>query len=224
MTTLSSVNPSTGGQAVQAAQSSIAGDMQSFMQLLVAQLQNQDPLAPVDSTQFVTQLAMFAQAEQGVNTNRKLDTIVGTVQSQMLSTSATLLGRTVMVPGGTAAFDGAAPVSFTYTVPSGARSVSIEIVDASGRTVRSVGTAAAPGAYDDVWDGLTADGGKAEAGLYTIRVSAEIEGEGGALPARQALPTTVSGKVEQIRVSDGGVVAVVAGEEIPLEQISSVGG
>jgi flagellar basal-body rod modification protein FlgD len=223
MTSVPSVTPSTSSQTLQAAGSGVAGDMQSFLRLLVAQLQNQDPLAPVDSTQFVTQLAMFAQAEQGVNTNRKLDTIVGMVQGQMLSGSAHLIGTSVMVPSDTVAFDGTSPIRLSYTVPSDSDAVRVEIVDATGRVVRSVEGAAAPGLYDDAWDGRTDDGAMAPAGTYTVRVTADVGGDGGAT-VPQALDTTVMGRVNEIRVRDNGVVAVVAGREIPVDKISGVAG
>jgi flagellar basal-body rod modification protein FlgD len=215
MTSVSSTTASTASQTLTAAGSSVAGDMQSFLRLLVAQLQNQDPLQPVDSTQFVTQLAMFAQAEQGVNTNTKLDTIVGMVQGQMLSGSSHLLGKSVMVPSDTVAFDGASPVRLSYTVPSDA---------GTGRVVRSVEGAAASGAYDDAWDGRTDDGAAAPAGTYTVRVTAEVAGGADGTTTTQALDTTVMGRVDEIRVQDNGVVAVVAGKEIPVDKISGVAG
>jgi flagellar basal-body rod modification protein FlgD len=224
MTSVSSTTASTASQTLTAAGSSVAGDMQSFLRLLVAQLQNQDPLQPVDSTQFVTQLAMFAQAEQGVNTNTKLDTIVGMVQGQMLSGSSHLLGKSVMVPSDTVAFDGASPVRLSYTVPSDAGTVRLEITDATGRVVRSVEGAAASGAYDDAWDGRTDDGAAAPAGTYTVRVTAEVAGGADGTTTTQALDTTIMGRVDEIRVQDNGVVAVVAGKEIPVDKISGVAG
>ncbi len=67
-------------------------DYQSFLKLLVAQMKNQDPTAPMDSTDYVAQLATFSQVEQSVQTNSKLDQIL---QAQSLSQASSLIGRTV---------------------------------------------------------------------------------------------------------------------------------
>ncbi len=76
----------------QAAQKGSTVDYQSFLKLLVAQMKNQDPTAPMDSTDYVAQLATFSQVEQTVQTNSKLDQIL---QAQTLSQASSLIGRTV---------------------------------------------------------------------------------------------------------------------------------
>jgi flagellar basal-body rod modification protein FlgD len=220
MTTVTSAGTgttATTAQAAKAASSALTGDLQSFMKLLVTQLQNQDPSAPVDSTQFVTQLAMFAQAEQAVNANTKLDTIVGMVQGQILSNASSFLGRTVVVPSDAVAFDGVTPASFSYTVPADTAAVTVEVQDASGKVVRTVTGAAAAGDYDDVWDGTTDAGDPAPAGNYTLKVTAT-----GTDGASRTLETKVAGKVEELRLVDGAVMAVIAGKEVRIDTITSV--
>jgi flagellar basal-body rod modification protein FlgD len=210
------------GTTAQAGQS-LAGDLDSFLRLLTAQLRHQDPLKPTDSTQFVTQLAMFAQAEQGVNTNRRLDTITTMVKGQMLASASAFLGAEVMAPGDRLAFDGASPARFSYTLPSGSESATVEIRDGSGRLVRSVEAKAMPGVYEDAWDGRDADGRPVPAGIYALQVSAKLPGSSGAPPVTRALETKVYGRVEELRVTDGQVMAVVAGQEVPIEAITAVG-
>jgi flagellar basal-body rod modification protein FlgD len=145
------------------------------------------------------------------------------VQGQMLSGSAHLIGKSVMVPSDSVAFDGTSPIRLSYTVPSDSDAVRVEIVDATGRVVRSVEGTAAPGLYDDAWDGRADDGAVAPAGTYTVRVAADVGGDDGATVPR-ALDTMVMGRVDEIRVQDNGVVAVVAGKEIPVDKISGVAG
>ena len=161
---------------------------------------------------------MFAQAEQAVNANNKLDTIVGMVQGQVLSTASSFLGRTVVVPSDAVAFDGHTPVRFSYTVPGDASSVTVQVLDASGRAVRTVTGAAAAGDYDDAWDGTTDAGGTAPAGNYTLKVTATA-----ADGTPRILGTTVSGRVDELRLVNGAVMAVVAGKEIGIDRITSVG-
>lgn len=76
----------------QTAQKGSTVDYQSFLKLLVAQMKNQDPTAPMDSTDYVAQLATFSQVEQTVQTNSKLDQIL---QAQALSQASSLIGRTL---------------------------------------------------------------------------------------------------------------------------------
>lgn len=67
-------------------------DYQSFLKLLVAEMKNQDPTSPMESTDYVAQLATFSQVEQTVQTNSKLDSIL---QASVLSQAGSLIGKTV---------------------------------------------------------------------------------------------------------------------------------
>lgn len=80
-------------QATQAqAPSKTQVDYQSFLRLLVAQMKNQDPTNPMDSTQYVAQLAAFSQVEQSVQMNSKLDQML---QSSALAQADSIIGRTL---------------------------------------------------------------------------------------------------------------------------------
>jgi flagellar basal-body rod modification protein FlgD len=83
--------PTGANQATQAT-SKTAVDYQSFLKLLIAEMKNQDPTKPMDSTQYVAQLATFSQVEQSVQTNTKLDQIM---QSSALSQADALIGRSI---------------------------------------------------------------------------------------------------------------------------------
>ena len=82
----------TGANSTTTATSKTAVDYQSFLKLLIAEMKNQDPTKPMDSTQYVAQLATFSQVEQSVQTNTKLDQIM---QSSALSQADALIGRTI---------------------------------------------------------------------------------------------------------------------------------
>jgi flagellar basal-body rod modification protein FlgD len=97
MTTVSGTNSSSGTTST-ASQSTPTVDYNSFLQLLIAQMQNQDPLNPTDSTQFVTQLATFSNVEQGVNTNSKLDQLL-TISN--LTQASTMVGHSLTSSDGT---------------------------------------------------------------------------------------------------------------------------
>jgi flagellar basal-body rod modification protein FlgD len=82
----------TGANATSTSTSKTAVDYQSFLKLLIAEMKNQDPTKPMDSTQYVAQLATFSQVEQSVQTNTKLDQIM---QSSALSQADALIGRSI---------------------------------------------------------------------------------------------------------------------------------
>ena len=82
--------PSTANATEQTSKTAV--DYQSFLKLLVAEMKNQDPTNPMDSTQYVAQLAAFSQVEQSVQINTKLDQLL---QSSTLAQADALIGRTV---------------------------------------------------------------------------------------------------------------------------------
>ncbi|QKC95131.1 flagellar hook assembly protein FlgD [Mesorhizobium sp. NZP2298] len=81
-----------GANSTTTSTSKTAVDYQSFLKLLIAEMKNQDPTKPMDSTQYVAQLATFSQVEQSVQTNTKLDQIM---QSSALSQADALIGRSI---------------------------------------------------------------------------------------------------------------------------------
>lgn len=88
----------TGANSTSTSTSKTAVDYQSFLKLLIAEMKNQDPTKPMDSTQYVAQLATFSQVEQSVQTNTKLDQIMS---SSALSQADALIGRSITSADGT---------------------------------------------------------------------------------------------------------------------------
>ena len=84
----------TGSNAA-TSQTRLAGDYDSFLQLLTTQLKNQDPLAPLDATQFVSQLSQFAMVEQAVQTNKNLESLLQSSRNAVMSADVGLIGRQV---------------------------------------------------------------------------------------------------------------------------------
>ncbi|TPK58821.1 flagellar hook assembly protein FlgD [Mesorhizobium sp. B2-4-19] len=81
-----------GANSTTKSTSKTAVDYQSFLKLLIAEMKNQDPTKPMDSTQYVAQLATFSQVEQSVQSNTKLDQIM---QSSALSQADAIIGRSI---------------------------------------------------------------------------------------------------------------------------------
>ncbi|MEM1066559.1 MAG: flagellar hook capping FlgD N-terminal domain-containing protein [Pseudomonadota bacterium] len=131
----------------------LAGDFNSFLQLLTAQVSNQDPLAPMDSSTFVTQLAQLSQVEQTVAVNTNLEGISGQIAAANNLTDVDLIGRDVTVVGESFRNTNG---TLGYELAAEAASVTALIRTADGDLVRTMGgLPGAPGARQEVlWDGL----------------------------------------------------------------------
>ncbi|MEO1242617.1 MAG: flagellar hook capping FlgD N-terminal domain-containing protein [Pseudomonadota bacterium] len=151
-----------------------ASDFQSFLQLLTAQMRNQDPLSPIDSTQFVEQLASFSSVEQQIETNKKLDALTEGLAGSELESVTQFIGKDVEVESSVARFEGD---PLTYGIPdSNLGDVQREFVvaDAGGNTVYTAPIASS--ARDVTWDGKTSDGEMAAIGDYSVSVNYIADG------------------------------------------------
>lgn len=149
----------------------------AFLKLLIAQISHQDPLKPMDDTAFVAQLAQFSVVEQAISTNQKLDFLALQQQGQGNSQTASLVGKVVSVRGDRVTLDGqglSVPVNFTLGSP--AKTVSVSVKDAHGKTVRAMQLGSEPAGLIRVsWDGKDDSGMTQPAGTYTISVDAKSE-------------------------------------------------
>ena len=193
-----------------------------FLKLMVTQLQNQDPLNPMDATQFASQLAQFTSVEQLSNINTTLQSSISASQlmNQSISNAlaTTVIGKQVRATGTTFTYDGSGPVRVGYNLPSAAATAQVKIVDQYGNVVRTInGTGVTAGDVDVSWDGMTDGGTQAGPGQYTMQVTA-TDAKGAALTATPFFYGTVSG----VRFKSTGTVFVVDGQEVPLSSILEV--
>ncbi len=183
--------PTTGtaASATTSTSASSAGTSQSlqqtFLQLLVAQMNNQDPLNPVDNSQLTTQMAQISTVG-GINTlNTTVAGLVAQLQQSATIQSAQLTGHSAMVAGsslnlaansGSGSSTGVSAVG-GYTLGGAASSVTVTITDSTGATVKTLQMGAqGTGMQDFTWDGKTNAGATAAAGTYTFSVQAAING------------------------------------------------
>ncbi|MEM7508257.1 MAG: flagellar hook capping FlgD N-terminal domain-containing protein [Pseudomonadota bacterium] len=147
------------------AATTLAQDFDTFLTLLTAQLRNQDPLEPVDSTQFVDQLATFSGVEQQVQTNQQLGSILESLGAGANSL-ADWVGHKVEAAAAIR-FDGA-PVELTTKPLAEARQAALIVTDGTGKIVDT--QLVDPAANRITWDGLDRDGDPLEPGLYNFEV------------------------------------------------------
>lgn len=164
---------------------SVQADQDKFMKLLVTQLQNQDPLNPMDNAAMTSQLAQLSTVT-GINkVNATLESLRTDIATTQSSTAISLIGKGILVEGkgielnSSTAEDGTVTSSsvFGIDLPSDAQSVSIAIQDSTGKTVRTMTMSdAEAGTYPITWDGTKDDKSAAAAGSYTFTVTASNAG------------------------------------------------
>lgn len=119
-TNSSTTSTGTTGSTAPTGSQTIAGNFNTFLQLLTTQLQNQDPLSPLDTTQFTQQLVEFASVEQQVNMNTNLQTLISMQQTSEATSALQLVGNTVTVNGNAAALSNATNSPATWSINSSA--------------------------------------------------------------------------------------------------------
>jgi len=193
----------------------IAGNFDEFLQLLTTQLQNQDPLSPLDTNQFTQQLVQFASVEQQINMNTSLSTLISLQQTQQATAALGFLGATVVVGGNTAQLANG-QASWNYAVSSPA-TATINVSNASGQLVYSTTQAVQPGTQAFVWNGRNSAGATMPAGTYTVAITAT-----GANGQSVPVTTSVQGEVTGVNVSANPITLTINGQAYPLSQITQV--
>lgn len=143
-----------------------------FLTLLIAQLQNQDPLNPTDATEFTSQLAQYSQLEQLFNLNDAMDELtVTTTKSQNIS-ALNLIGQEVIVEGDELTL-AEEPVNLGYKIDGAVTDLTITIQNSAGQTVATLGASdLSEGNHFVSWDGMDAEGNLLASGTYTFALSA----------------------------------------------------
>jgi flagellar basal-body rod modification protein FlgD len=172
-------------------------DQQDFLMLLTTQMKNQDPLKPLDSTQFVSQLAQFSQVSGVQEMNASLAALSTSMKSSAVLDGASLVGRYVLLEGDRAALATDGTIVGGVTTPKDATSITVNVRNAGGELVRSMQLAPTAGTTLFSWDGLAADGTQAPAGPYTIDAAAVVSG------ASQAADTLIADLVASVSIEPG---------------------
>lgn len=202
---------------IAASDTSLSADFNTFLTLLTSQLRNQDPLKPVESTEFIAQLASFSSVEQQTRTNTLLEELVQGSKNvgTDLEQAAAWVGRDVLAPG-SAAFDGDAPVSFVVDPPSGADRAEILIKNDFGLVV--VKKTADPTATSVSWEGIDAAGTVVPPGSYSASI---LYFEGDTQIAD--LPGQSFSRVTEARLHDGAPQLILEnGGEVSPDAVAAV--
>jgi flagellar basal-body rod modification protein FlgD len=182
--TTSSTNSSTG-----TAGSALGKD--AFLQLLVTQMQNQNPLDPQDNGEFVAQLAQFSSLESMQSLNSSVSTIANNYQSSQALQASSLVGRSVIAQTDKAVVDPAKGLTGSVALTSSSSNTTVGVYNAKGDLVRSIDLGSqSAGNASFTWDGKDSNGAVAAAGTYTFKAAATVDGTATAMSTY--LPATVN--------------------------------
>ena len=213
---VSSGNVNSISSAIGVDKNTIAGNFQTFLQLLTTQLKNQNPLDPLDTNQFTQQLVQFAQVEQQLKSNDQLATLVALQKTAQSTQALEFVGQTVSVDGATAPLaNGSATWLLSVPKPS---TGTVVIKTATGQTAYN-GTYALPAGTGQpfVWDGKDASGLQWPNGNYTISVTAQ---DASGQPV--AVPTEIQARVDSADLTQTPPVLAIAGQNYTLDKLKRV--
>ena len=193
----------------------IADNFQTFLTLLTTQLQNQNPLDPLDTNQFTQQLVQFAGVEQQLKSNDQLKALVAMQKSAQSTEALIYVGQTVTVDGATSKFDKSATWNLNAAKDTSVSTISI--TNAAGVTVYSGNIALKAGDSSFVWDGKSNDGTQNIAGAYTLTATGK-DANGQTV----AISTEVQGVVDSVDMTSSPPLLSIQGSNYTTDKVKRV--
>lgn len=184
-----------------------------FLKLLIAQLQAQNPLDPMDSSEFISQLAQFSSLEQLQSINDKLDDLTPNI-----SGAANIIGREIEALGNQVMVEGGVAGDIYFELADAATGVYATISDSNGAYIRSIPTGPlSAGSQMVTWDGTDDNGNTVPDGTYTVELQA-VGTNGNAVEATPLIKGTVTGAIFE----DGMTYLLIGDNAIPLSNVIKI--
>lgn len=204
---------SAGSTADQRA-TTLSSDFETFLQMLVTQAENQDPLNPIDSSDYAAQLATFASVEQQVLTNDLLQAMQAQLSGSAMAELSGWVGAEVLVAA-PVMFDGA-PIALDPQLATGATSAQLIVRDGFGTVVSREALSVPPGAV--TWAGTDGQGAPLPSGAYSFEVESYQDGR-----LLEAAPVPAYGRVAEVSSDENGVTLVLtSGAVLSVEEVGAV--
>lgn len=216
---ISAATSSDNSTRLESQRTRLTENFDTFLTLLTAQMQNQDPLDPLKTNEFTSQLVQFSSVEQAIETNRLLEQLVSASGADSLTALVDYIGKTVSANGDTQTLlDDTA--QWRYTLDRAADAVEIRVLDDLGRTVYSEIGQNAPGIHDFTWNGQNSAGVEQDTGRnYTLQVTA-VDASGNPItPGVQ-----ISSQVLAVESGQDGSEFILRGGKANLADIVGVAG
>jgi flagellar basal-body rod modification protein FlgD len=218
-TTSSTSSASSTAQAANSSASQqLAGNFDEFLQLLTTQLQNQNPLDPLDTNQFTQQLVEFAGVEQQINMNTNLQTLISMQQTSEATSALQLVGSTVTVGGQTATLSNATGSSAIWNLTAASpATANLTITNSSGQTAFTGTMALNAGSQSFSWNGMGSNGQTWPDGTYNLTVTAT-----GANGQTVNVSSQVQGVVSAVNTHVNPPTLTVGGQTVQISQVTSI--
>jgi len=213
------VNPFSAVSAASQAtadSTALGANLDSFLQLLITQLQNQDPLDPVDTNQFTQQLVQFTEAEQTVKMNQNLEKLINVSAASTITSVVGYIGKELTAAGSISELQNGV-ASWQYSVPAKSDDALFTVTDATGNVVYTQTQSIQAGSGSFVWNGQITGGGIAPTGSYHLQIRAK-DSAGNLLDAS----TSFVGIVDGVDMSGSEVVLTSGSRNIKLDEVTSI--
>ena len=196
---------------------SLAGDMGAFLLLLPTQLKNQDPLSPLEPTEFTNQLVNFAGVEQQIATNENIEKLLSVQNAALASAIIGFVGREVVADTG-----GKLPLqngeaTFEYTLGSSASNVVMTISDDEGRILFTKAGETGVGKHEVIWDGKDGKDQTMPDGSYNLAIT-PLAFSGETIEHTIRVKAVITG----ISLANGETKMDASGVTIPFEKIETI--
>lgn len=213
---LAGLTGTNGQTASTSAGASLAGDFDQFLTLLTTQLANQDPLSPMDTTEFTNQLVLFAGVEQQIASNENLEELISLSGGNQAVQAVSYIGKRAEANGNIFQLtdDGA---EIGYNLASEAKTATILIFDENDQVVFFEPVDTTAGSHNFEWDGLGSNDVQLPPGVYSFAVSAVDDND-----ASVDTTTSVTGIVDGVEVREEGVILTVGDTEMLLDNVFGI--
>lgn len=190
-----------------------------FMELMIAQLKNQNPLEPKGNGEFIADLAQFSSLEEMQNLSSTVDSVVGEFRSTQALQASAMVGKSVMAPANFGILDQSGQMKGVVNVPSNTGGLRINIENASGEMVRQLDMGeASAGQQAFSWDGQDGNGNALPPGKYYVSA------QGSYPQGTEQLQTMMSANVDSVSLGQGGSITLnLAGMgSLPLSEVQQI--
>ena len=198
------------------AQKSLAGNFNTFLTLLTAQLRNQDPLSPMDSNEFTQQLVQFSQVEQQISSNKNLETLIALTKTRSGIDSMAYLGKKLTLTDGSNALVGGS-AKWDYTLDGRSAITVLAIENAKGQVVYAARGETGNGTHAFTWNGKDNAGNQLPDGAYALTVQAALA-DGSSVNTR----TRSQGVVDGVDLSGSEPLLMIGPLGVPLSRAALV--
>jgi len=220
---VNSINTAGASQTAAATKSAKADNspeaiQERFMALLVAQLKNQDPMAPMDNAQVTSQMAQLNTVTGIGDLNKSMNTMVTAMGANQTVQATSMLGRTVMLDGNGLSLEGGKATG-AFEMKQAADRVNVNVLDRAGNVVKTIELgSASKGVQEFTWDGTNADGKTLPNGSYTYQVDALAAGQ------KAEVNTLTKTTVQGVRNAgaEGAMLLTSNGSEVSLAAVKQI--